>query len=124
MRILVTGSRKWTDEAVIHAALDAEYDAWLPTRREWEQFTVMHGKAAGADTIAMRWTWNKPYAIEDGYDAHWDLLGAHAGHERNARMLAGGPDKVLAFPLGGPGTANCIKLARQAKIPVQVFSSR
>ena len=31
MRVLVTGSRDFTDEAVIHAALDAEYDAWLPT---------------------------------------------------------------------------------------------
>ena len=84
MRVLVTGSRDFTDEAVIHAALDAEYDAWLPTREPLEAFVVVHGKARGADTIAMRWAQRGGYAVEEGYEADWDLLGAHAGHERNA----------------------------------------
>jgi YspA, cpYpsA-related SLOG family len=122
MRILITGSRKWRDRATIYRALDEEYEAWLPLRDRWELFTVIHGKAKGADTIAKEWTLTKPYAEEEGYDAHWDLLGAQAGHERNARMIkAGKPVKVLAFPLGGPGTRNCMKLARKAGIPVRQF---
>lgn len=123
MRIIVTGSRKWKDFRIIYDVLDLEYAAWLPTRKPGELFVVVHGKAKGADTIAKEWAQTKGgYVAEEGHDAHWDLLGLDAGHERNARMVNKGADKCLAFPLGiAKGTRNCMKLARMAKIPVRRF---
>lgn len=46
------------------------------------------------------------------------LEGKAAGPIRNQRMLDDGkPDRVLAFP-GGRGTANMVKLAKAAGVPV------
>jgi len=123
VRIIVTGSRKWKDFRTIYDALDLEYAAWLPTRRPGEMFIVVHGKAKGADTIAKEWAQTKGgYADEEGHEAHWDLLGLFAGEERNGRMVAKGANKCLGFPIGiARGTRNCMRLAREAGIPVQRF---
>jgi len=123
LRILVTGSRRWTDFRTIYDALDLEYAAWLPHRTPGELFIVVHGKAKGADTIAKEWAQTKGgYAREKGVAANWDLLGLFAGEERNARMVAEGANKCLAFPIGiARGTRNCMRLAREAGIPVEVF---
>lgn len=78
---------------------------------------VIHGGAKGADTAAGIWA-EANYIPLEVYRANWDLFGKAAGHIRNARMLKTGmPDVIVAFP-GGSGTANMIKQASKAKIPV------
>lgn len=78
---------------------------------------VIHGGARGADTHA-GWAATAvdiPVAV---YPADWATHGRRAGPIRNAQMLAEGrPDAVLAFP-GGRGTADMVRQARAAGVPV------
>jgi hypothetical protein len=81
--------------------------------------TVIHGACpTGADALADRWAVNAWKAIE-AFPADWTAHGRAAGPLRNARMIAEGrPDLVLAFK-GGRGTADCVRKARAAGIPVR-----
>jgi len=123
MRVLVTGSRKWRDWQMVYAALNEVYVAWLPTRDDNEGFIVVHGGAVGADSYADEWARaGRPHVVPEEHKANWELLGHHAGEERNGRMVERGADLCLAFPTGvAKGTRNCMKLARRAGIDVRVF---
>lgn len=53
------------------------------------------------------------------YPADWEKHGRAAGPIRNEKMLiVGTPDMVLAFP-GGRGTADMIRKAEAAGLPVR-----
>jgi hypothetical protein len=79
---------------------------------------LIEGDAAGADRLAGRWGLNRGDVELLVFPADWQLHGKAAGHIRNAQMLREGkPDMVLAFP-GGRGTANMVKQARAAAVPV------
>ena len=90
MRVLITGSRDWTDEVTIRGAL-------LPLQED----ELCHGDARGADKIAGRIAeelgWKvTPFPVDTSIDGPWPA----AGHHRNRRMFdAFKPDLVLAFPL-------------------------
>lgn len=111
MKVLVTGSRDWTDRAAIKRALI-----------EAKATIVVHGNARGADLLA------KEVAIElkieqRPYPARWDRYGRSAGVFRNIEMLQkehlpDSPiDLVLAFPLAHSiGTRHMVKIAREAGI--------
>lgn len=117
MRILITGSRDWTDRAAIAAALIKVhvYAAIEPAK-----VTVVHGDARGADRIAADLAHQFGCNVE-AHPADWDRHGKGAGPRRNAEMVAAGADVCLAFPIGAsPGTRGCIRLAKQAGIPVTV----
>ena len=109
-RLLVCGGRDYTDEAAAFRALDA-----ADARRRIT--TVIHGAAPGADTLAGRWADLRGRECIL-FPAAWKTRGRAAGPERNARMLAEGePDGVLALP-GGHGTADMVRKARAAGLPV------
>lgn len=115
-RILVTGSRLWTDTATIRTALTR---AW---KRYGRPITVIHGACpTGADPIAD--TWAREHALHDvhveAWPADWHRHGRAAGPIRNHAMLDSGITEVLAFPLGhSPGTRGTIRAARARGIPV------
>lgn len=123
LRILVTGSRKWTDRDVIRAAL---LDA-LGTYTTIGQPVLVHGGARGADALA-HVEWHRLMSQHPGWladpevhRADWDRYGKAAGHRRNAEMVTAGATVCLAFPLGeSRGTRGCMALAERAGIPVIV----
>lgn len=81
------------------------------------ELTIIHGKAKGGDTIAQDFATNQ-WLKEEQYPADWEKHGKAAGHIRNQQMLdEGKPDIVVAFP-GGRGTADMIRRAKAANIPV------
>lgn len=88
MRILVCGSRNWTDFTAIYSVLrDYQHTAEV----------VIHGAARGADTLAGQAAEALDIPIE-AYEANWDKFGHRAGPIRNSLMLRDGkPDLVLAF---------------------------
>lgn len=112
MKVLVTGSRDWTDEAVIHQALSS-----LPAGS-----SVIHGAARGADTIADRVAKSLGFAVRS-YPADWPKYGKPAGMIRNREMLEKErPDLVLAFPMpGSKGTWGMVRIARVAGVTVRIF---
>lgn len=111
-RILVTGSRDWTDRDIIRKVL-----SWLPPGS-----TVVHGAARGADTIAAEEAKALGLTVE-AHPADWKRHGKAAGPIRNQKMIDAGPyDAVFAFPLPDSiGTRDCIERARKAGYEVAVF---
>lgn len=113
MRVLVCGSRDWTNyDAVVSALTD------LPG--EHGPITVVHGDARGADhdaDVAARYL---GFAVER-HPAKWRTHGKRAGFLRNIEMLDSGIDLVIAFQLNGSrGTQHTINEARKRGIPVEV----
>lgn len=114
MKVLVCGSRYWTDESSIRRELEK-----LPIDTE-----IVHGGARGADSIAGK------IAKELGlkvtvFPAQWDLHGKSAGYIRNQQMLDYDPDLVLAFAKDltvSRGTGDMVRRSRQAKVNTKVFS--
>lgn len=112
-RILITGSREWTDQ-------DAIFDAIVRAARAALDFeiVVIHGAARGADTYAGEAASRLGFKVET-YPADWDNFGRKAGFLRNARMVKLGADVCLAFILNeSPGASGCAELARKAGIEV------
>lgn len=111
MRVLVCGSRLWTDRLAVKAQLSA-----LGTGPH----TIIHGAAAGADKIAGDVAREYGWTVEE-FPAQWSRYGKAAGMIRNREMLDTKPDVVLAFPLPSSiGTFGCIREAHRRKIPVKI----
>jgi hypothetical protein len=107
VRVLVCGGRRFADPAKIEAHL-----AGIPGIA-----VIIEGGAVGADALARRFAEQYRIPVET-FPADWARHGRAAGPIRNRQMLdEGRPDLVVAFP-GGPGTANLVKQARAAGVPV------
>jgi hypothetical protein len=118
VRILVTGSRKFTDRRVILRAL-------FDTVAEWGDAvpTIVHGDAPGADQLAKKIARKHCWPTEP-HPADWETHGRSAGPRRNIEMVKLGADICLAFLQNGEknvGTRHCATLAEQAGIPVRWF---
>jgi hypothetical protein len=116
VRILITGSRKFTNRALIEdALLDATY------RVQDECVTIVHGACptgadAIADELAEAYEWER-----EPHEPDWDSNGRAAGPIRNNHMVNLGADLCLAFFKTGArnkGTEHCARAARSAGIPV------
>lgn len=108
--IIVCGGRGFADERAVFDALDS-----LHARLDIA--CVVSGGAPGADTLAERWA--RETGVESRvFRADWSAHGRAAGPRRNAEMITGQPvDLVVAFP-GGKGTADMVRRADRAQVPV------
>ena len=110
MRILVCGSRHFTDYELLKETLDG-----------FEITTIIEGEARGADRMAREYAERAGIPVR-AFPAKWEEHGKAAGPIRNKVMLIEGkPDLVIAFR--GPnsrGTQNMINQAEKAGIPVYV----
>ena len=107
------GGRTYDNYATVLAELDA---LLFVTNIYKERFTVIHGDAPGADTLAGRWAHQRAVQVE-AFPADWDRHGKAAGPIRNRQMLDTNPDLVVAFP-GGRGTADTVTEARRRGIKI------
>lgn len=141
-RILMTGSRSWTN---VQFATDAINAGIALLGSHAKEATLVHGAAAGADTLCANVATGLGMATE-AHPAAWgqhaaDCPASHAGlrtckkagHRRNAEMIASGADVCLAFPTHGlhlaegedrantsRGTWDCATKAKDAGIPTLV----
>jgi hypothetical protein len=109
VRVIVCGGRDFRSPAQVWRALDKFHAERTITE-------LMQGGATGVDQFARDWAAHngiKRYVCR----ADWERYGRAAGPKRNARMLEWKPDMVIAFP-GGRGTANMVKQASEAGVPV------
>lgn len=121
LRILVTGSRLWSNRELVRKALFDEGVKISPKGTKWSDITLVHGAAKGLDTLAAEVAEELGMQIEP-YPADWSTFGKAAGPRRNSVMVASGADVALAFPLGRSlGTRNCMRLCEKAGIPVINF---
>jgi hypothetical protein len=118
-RVLVSGSRDFTDSNVVSETLMGAYEmhsiGWLTIHIR--PFVVVHGAARGADTFAHDWCVatgphpgpdfdqdHAPPVVEDPHPADWDKYRPAdpskknpAGAIRNREMLASGIDVAYIF---------------------------
>lgn len=126
--ILVTGGRTYADAAKVDEVLGTILvRAAMAHPNEECPMVVRHGDATGADRLAKEWCEangvpDDPFPV---VMSEWRRYGKAAGPIRNARMIAEPPtpDLVVAFP-GNDGTADCVRQAREAGIPVLVVPPR
>ena len=114
-RILVCGSRTWSDMEALRTVLDPRPD---------DGVVLIHGGARGADRLAGEYAAGRGWPVEV-YPADWNRHGKAAGPIRNKQMLdEGHPTEVIAFtdkPLyESRGTADMVRRATRAGIPVFV----
>jgi hypothetical protein len=116
MRILVTGSRTWTDIQRVK---------WELLRVYAPGNVLVSGHCPrGADAIAEAvWTrlhrGSPPLEL---YPAQWETFGRSAGYRRNKVMVDTNPDLVLAFIKDkSPGATGCVNLALAKNIETRVF---
>ena len=114
MKVLVCGSRDWTDADVIANRL-ADLAPDYPV--------VLHGGARGADLLADGICSVFGYEVQ-AFPADWRKHGKRAGILRNLAMLDEQPDLVIAFQRNGSrGTQHTIDEARRRGIPVEVHTA-
>lgn len=141
-RVLVTGSREWTDFDLVNRALDAALALLQVPLTEQDTVTLVHGDARGLDTLAAVVAGSRGWKVEE-HPARWSEHSADcpawhfapmvlptckmAGHRRNHEMIALGADLVLAFPMGDEGsgmsrgTWGCARAAKAAQLPTLVL---
>lgn len=135
MKIMVTGSREFTDYEMMKDAMAFAVGQAEPG----EQITLLSGAADGADKMAEKIAANYGCEIHR-YPADWENHDSEcptwhaehsprycrrAGYRRNAAMIAEGPDLVLGFFREGAtnrGTSMTVKLARAAGITVWTYT--
>lgn len=114
MRVLVCGGRDFSDRDAVSIALSP----YRPEKiTEPSEHILIVGGATGADALAEEWAdvWGVRKRV---FLADWKLHGRAAGPVRNQRMIdEGKPDVCIAFN-GGRGTADMVRRARAAGIPV------
>lgn len=123
-RVLVSGSRTWTDEDLVHHEMHKAWLAFTPKKGivSADQMVLVVGDCpTGADRMAHE------YAVESGWGieqhvADWNRWHRAAGPKRNQEMVSRGADIGLFFiRAGSKGASGCLKLAELAGMRTKVF---
>jgi hypothetical protein len=123
-RLLITGSRGWTDRAVIRDALRIWWDS---TGRDPEAILVSGKCPKGADRICEE-IWAHNGLTLELHPAKWRTpegkKNMRAGYDRNEAMVDTEPDHLIAFILDKSGGAShCLRYAQKKGIPVTIHEA-
>lgn len=112
--ILITGQREESDR--FRGLIRNLLQEYKPTK-------VIFGECTGVDSVARKVC--KDMEIEyEVFEADWSR-GKRGGYIRNKKMIDTEPNLVLAFHrdiMYSKGTKMCVKLAKEADIPVQIYN--
>lgn len=122
-RVIVTGSRSYTDKTLVWMKLGDElrHAEFLGVPLVIVEGQCPHG---GADKFAEDYVRVAEGCdvYHDPFPANWKVLGKRAGPCRNQQMVDAGADVCLAFPTAeSRGTWDCVRRAEEAGIHVKVF---
>lgn len=128
LRVLVTGSRKWEQQAPVEAMLFGVAAIVGDGKAH-----LTDGAAPGLDDMAhvlsvwhmaaKGWTTHREPA---NWFAGWRSSGRNPGHERNQKMVDLGHDVCFGFPdpVVSPGTWDCLKRAHLEGIATFFVTNR
>lgn len=117
-RVLITGSRDWNNEFLIHNVLSSFH--WMLAGSN--KITLVSGGCpTGADMMCEHSALMLGWEVEC-HPAKWDTYGKRAGFLRNAYMVERGADICLAFILdASKGATMTADLAEKAGIYTQRY---
>jgi mRNA deadenylase 3'-5' endonuclease subunit Ccr4 len=118
--VLVSGGRDYKNQTLVNLYLNT-------LKKKFGKFTLIHGAARGADSLAAFWVLNQSEIKEIKFAVtreEWKEYGKYAGHRRNQIMANflvekkknGAKIFALIFP-GGKGTQNMYNLCLHYNIP-------
>ena len=118
MRVIVAGSRKFTDQMTAFHELDRLF--------EGKAVEVVSGRAEGADLLGELWAASRKQGLKC-FPANWDLHGKAAGYLRNIEMANYAREQegstLVAFWNGtSRGTAHMIRIAQDMGLFVIIIS--
>ena len=117
MRLLICGSRDWTNKEIIKKEL-------LQLLQSHVIEVIIHGGCRGADILAGQAAKELNIPVQE-YLADWNTHGKSAGPKRNQKMLdEGKPTFVFAFHDDideSKGTKDMITRTMKANIPFKVI---
>lgn len=117
-RILITGSRDWTDEVAIESALEPY--SYHPVGGP-RPVLVSGACPTGADFIAEE-IWERWGLPVEYHPADWEKHGKRAGPIRNQEMVNLGAAVCLAFIKNhSRGASYTLAASQRAGIPTKVF---
>ena len=123
LRILICGSRDWSDKRRIGRYLD---DLLVAEGLEPANLVVIHGACKGADYHAGMEAKGRGISVVE-YPANWVKHGLCAGPVRNQQMIDDGkPDRVIAFHAdlnSSKGTKDMVARAKFHDIPVTIIQN-
>ena len=115
-RLLVTGSRLWTNRAKVAYEMGR---AIGELTSGYDLVTIVHGGAAGADTMAgwVATTYGYPVEVHVPDWRPYGIYNPQAGFQRNQKMVDLGVDMCLAFIKGNSsGATDCARRVAEAAI--------
>jgi hypothetical protein len=119
-RVLICGSRTWSNRAAIEREVDLLLSKYAPN-----EIVVIEGEARGADSLARAVAHERGLMVMP-FPADWQRYGRGAGPIRNKQMLdEGQPTLVIAFSEDistSKGTANMVRQAEKAGVKTKVVS--
>lgn len=128
MRILITGSRDWSNKERIWDALSEQYHCWEHPAEECPEgmkpWVIVSGACpTGADAMCEEYGRLHGWTVER-HPADWEQFGKRAGYLRNKEMVDLGADVCLAFILDeSKGATMTARLAEEAGIPTKRWKS-
>lgn len=115
MRVIVAGSREFTDYALLKKELNR-----LTKKLDKKKLIVLSGGAEGADKLGEKWCFENMVTYER-YLPDYEEHGRKAPLIRNTEMV-NNADALIAFHLrNSPGTADVISKARKKGLKVKVI---
>ena len=127
-RVIIAGSREFTDEKVIFKECDLIIKKGFGLKPE--EVEIVSGCATGVDTIGEKYSRQRGYSLKR-FPAHWKENGKLAGLKRNSQMAEYACEKgykgiLIAFPLQGrsAGTWDMIRKAGDNGLDVYIFEQK
>lgn len=112
LRVIVAGSRDFTDKEYAKNILDKAFSKHRPD-------SIVCGMAKGADTVGYEYAKENKIRI-DKYPADWNRLGKSAGYSRNVQMAQNAEALVAFWDGESRGTRHMINIARDTGLKIIV----
>lgn len=112
MKVIVAGSRHFSDKAFIREVLD---DSPFPITE------LVCGMARGVDSIARDWAIDNDIPVKE-FPAAWELYGKRAGGMRNLEMAKYGDAAIVMMLDSSKGSASMIKIGLQKNLQMFILN--
>lgn len=113
IRVVVAGTRTFTDRDLLFSTLDKHFGKCL------SRVVVVSGAAAGADSLGEAWAAERGVRCER-YPADWDRYGKRAGYLRNSQMADVAGYAIVFWDGKSKGSENMVNIAISKGLWVKV----